>query len=177
MRPTIVALMMVIGVAACQIDPPEPLPPGYEAGAIAHLDAIQPLSIRQNCEYCGYFGLDAEGRFVATSPRRGRMDDCDLGPFPEGMTALSSYHTHAAFDFNVDSEVPSAVDLEADIADALNGFIATPGGRVWRTDWWDQTTSLVCGIGCVHSDPRFVPGVMGSIADAFSLRELRQRQP
>lgn len=170
---TCFALILTL-LTACSEDPPPPEPADFEAQAIAFLSDVQPISFAQGVEYCGYFGLDAQGAFRATKPVRGALDFCDLGLFPQDMTVLASYHTHAAFDADADSEVPSAQDLRADIRDGIDGFIATPGGRVWRTDWQARTAHQLCGLGCIRSDPRFEE--LFPVAPSYTLRALRWRQ-
>lgn len=170
--PSFVLILTLL--SACAEDPAPPEPAGFEAQAIAFLSDVQPLSFAQEVEFCGYFGLDAQGGFSATEPVRGTLDFCDLGPFPQDMTVLASYHTHAAFDAEADSEVPSTLDLRADIRDRIDGFIATPGGRVWRTDWRARNARQLCGPGCIRSDPRFQE--LFPVAPSYTLLALRWRQ-
>ena len=48
--------------------------------------------------------------------------------------------------------MPSVDDLEADFDEGIDGYIATPGGRVWLNDVDEEVSFLLCGPGCVHAD-------------------------
>lgn len=125
--------------------------------AAAFLDRMQPVSIGDGVEYCGLFVLDAEGRFVATDPRRGRADSCQPEDGPDGAEVLASWHTHGAYDRDADTEVPSWDDLDSDIDEEIDGYIATPGGRLWLNDAVERKSILLCGEGCVVADPAYRP--------------------
>ncbi len=171
------AALLCAVLAACVPAAPEPEPDrAFHEAAIAFLDGLQPRSIAENREYCGYFGLDASGGFRATRPRSGMSESCELAGFPETLDVVASYHTHSAFDTRIDSEVPSTDDVMTDVADRVFGYVSTPGGRVWLVDWRDRSTRQLCGIGCVTSDPDFVPGDAGPIAVRYTLRDLRRRE-
>jgi len=138
-------------------------------------DRIQPRSIAENREYCGLIGFDGEGTLAATGPNRGTEDGCDPGTAPAGWEIIASYHTHGAFLDDADSEVPSLADLLADFAEGIDGYVATPGGRVWLNLVTERLTFQLCGRGCVLADPEahpcpsFVPRV------EYTLPELRER--
>jgi len=92
------------------------------------------------------------------------------------VTPLASFHTHAAYDEDADSEVPSFEDLRADIAEGLVGFVSTPGGRFWISDPQRQRVTQLCGLRCLPQDRFFQPGDWGNIAGSYTLRQLRQRR-
>lgn len=123
--------------------------------ALATFDRIQPLSIRDNAEYCGLFGYDIYGNLAATPARRGQTDSCDPGIEPFGFEVLASYHTHGAYSRDADTEVPSVDDLLGDFEEGIDGYIATPSGRVWLNLVEDEVSILLCGKGCVVADPSF----------------------
>ena len=125
--------------------------------AAAFFDMLQPISIGDGVEYCGLFIRDASGRLVATPPRRGTPDSCQAEDDPEGADVLATYHTHGAYDRDADTEVPSVDDLEGDIDEEIDGYIATPGGRLWLNDAADRRSYLLCGPGCVVADPDYRP--------------------
>lgn len=129
--------------------------------AAAFFDNLQPVSIEDGVEYCGLFIRDAEGRFVASTPRRGEADSCqpedDPDDAPPGFEVLASYHTHGAYDRDADTEVPSWDDLDSDIEEEIDGYIATPGGRLWLNDAVAEKSILLCGEGCVVTDPDYRP--------------------
>jgi hypothetical protein len=139
------------------------------------LGSLQQRSIAENREYCGFIARDAEGRLVGTEPRRGRIDSC-LPLFPsEEFELVASYHTHGAHDPDADSEVPSADDIKADIEDGTDGYVATPGGRVWLVNSDRARASLLCGLGCIRSDPDYDADDVGPIASSYTLRQLEAR--
>jgi hypothetical protein len=139
------------------------------------LNRLQPNSIAQNREYCGYFFKDAAGRLHASPPRLGLETNCILQHPPPGGSVYASYHTHGASSTSHDKEVPSAKDLQADFDLNINGYIATPGGRVWRTNAATRDAVQVCGIGCIAGDPRFNAGADQDIVTRYDLATLRQR--
>ncbi len=138
------------------------------------LDQMQARSFEANREFCGLFGRDAEGYIIATPPLLGRLDTC-RPPYPEdGFNTFASYHSHGAFDYDADSEVPSSNDLLADQAEEVMGYISTPGGRIWLSD--DGKAKQVCGLGCITVDPRFEPRVYGPVQQRYTIAQLRRRE-
>lgn len=119
------------------------------------LDALQPRSIAEKREYCGYFGYDPSGKFVATRATRGTLDGCLAAEPPHDLDLVASYHTHANYEPEHDSEVPSADDVLGDQEEGVDGYVSTPGGRVWFIDGERAIAHQVCAIGCVTADPRF----------------------
>ncbi len=142
---------------------------------IEFFDELQPISIADNREYCGYFGIDENGQFVATKPNKGREDSCLADEPPPNMEIFASYHTHGAFSVDADSETPSSGDLEADISEEIDGYIATPGGRIWFIDSLEGAAMLICGRNCTVSDDRYEDGIYPEIKDYYSLEELYER--
>lgn len=119
---------------------------------LEHFDRIQPKSISEDIEYCGLVGFGPTGTLAVTE-HRGTEDGCEMGEAPKGFSALATWHTHGAFQGEANSEVPSPDDLSGDIALELDGYISTPGGRVWLNLWAEGLTFQLCGRGCVKSDP------------------------
>ena len=133
---------------------------------------LQPRSIRWNREYCGYIGYDADGTLAASRPTPGKRDAC-LPEDPENLqTIVASYHTHGAFSTDYANEVPSGEDMEGDEDEGIDGWVATPGGRLWYIDTEDMVTTQICGIGCLPMDEDFLPGDMGHIAQSYSYEAL-----
>ncbi|MCP5001333.1 MAG: DUF4329 domain-containing protein [Hyphomicrobiales bacterium] len=99
--------------------------------AIAHLDAVQPLSIRDNAEYCGLIDYDLNGDLTATPARQGGRNGCNPGIEPDGFEVVASYHTHGAYSPDANTEAPSVDDLLGDFEEGIDAYIATPSGRVW----------------------------------------------
>ncbi len=172
------AFVAMAAVAACQLQEPPVALTGdgdLTTQAVAFLDGLQPLSIRENREYCGFLGRDGTGQMVATAPVQGTAFGCEID-WPEEIEVLASYHTHAAFDQMADSEVPSSDDVAGDMSDMIDGYVSTPGGRVWRVDGETGVARQVCGVGCVFVDPEFVHGRAGRIEAEYSLEALRRRE-
>ncbi|MBT8411952.1 MAG: DUF4329 domain-containing protein [Octadecabacter sp.] len=153
-------------------------PPNAPSGAIVDtfarnfLNSIQPRSIGERREYCGYFYQDDAGQLQATLPIPGSFAACEMPAPRVGQGIIASYHTHAAYGGAYDNEVPSAVDLLSDFDYGIDGYVSTPGGRVWLVDYQTRTTRQICGIGCVVSDPNFVVDQDDVIRAAYSVRDL-----
>ena len=139
------------------------------------LSEIQHKSIKRNREYCGLIGYDASGQLMATEPRRGHQASCRPRPEPDGMEVTASYHTHAAYRQVYDNEVPSVIDVEGDMGDGINGFVATPGGRLWFIDGETGVSRLLCGPRCLPSDAGYRADPDDPVAERYSLQELRWR--
>ena len=90
--------------------------------------------------------------------------------------AIASYHTHAAYSDDMDSEVPSVDDLEIDFEEGVNGYVATPGGRVWLNLVNEGRTILLCGPGCVYVDPGFRPCLLLLPGEEYTTGTLRVRE-
>lgn len=171
------SVALVAGVLVAHPTASQAQPAAELAAARAILNQLQPRSFAENREYCGYIGVLGDGRYMATDVTRGRNDSClsraDESRFV-GVTA--SFHTHAGFDPGADSEVPSSTDVEGDMSEGVNGYLATPGGRLWFIDGRTGVATQLCGPGCMGQDPDFVAGDAGPIAQRYTLQELRQRE-
>lgn len=135
------------------------------------LAQLQGPSFAGNREYCGYIGIDGSGRFVASKVTRGQRDEC-APEWPENFDPIASFHTHAGFDRDAYSELPSVTDIESDESEGVDGWVSTPGGRLWYIDTTDMVVSQICGLGCLPSDPSFVAGVHGRVAQSYTYREM-----
>lgn len=140
--------------------------------AMQVLAELQAPSFRNNREYCGYLVIGADGVLRASQVNAGEESTC-VGPDegPDEVT-VASFHTHGAFAMDVPAEFPSVSDIEGDEAEGIDGYIATPGGRLWYVDTTDMVVSQICGIGCLPQDPDFVPGLDGEIAISYTYQEL-----
>ena len=132
---------------------------------------LQPLSFRKQREYCGYLALTRTGALIATDPVPGDMASCEM-EYPEGVAVIASYHTHGAFDDGYINEVPSLTDLDSDAAAFLNGYVATPGGRLWYVDGRRGVTFQICGVGCLPVAPRFSKEAEGEVATVYTRDDL-----
>ena len=143
---------------------------------LAFFDRIQPRSIAENVEYCGLVAFDPDGELRTTPPRAGSVDGCEPADAPEGWDVVASYHTHGAFLDDADSEVPSVDDLLGDIEEEIDGYVATPGGRVWLNLYEEKLTYQLCGRGCVVSDPKARPCKTFTPRIEYTLNQLRARE-
>lgn len=151
-----------------------------QAFARERLNAMQARSLAEKVELCAIVFETSTGELDATEVKVGDEATCDLRYFDEpGMAPLASIHTHGVFDENYDSEVPSLIDLEGDIESQIDGYVATPGGRLWRVDWRQERAVLLCAEGCLRQDPAYRPCPGDPIAPAYSSAHLtaRNRRP
>lgn len=150
--------------------------PEVEAFARDQLGAMQARSFESDVEPCAIIFEDSDGD-LGTTPVKGDAEaTCDILYFDEpGMAPLASIHTHGSHDRRYDSEVPSLTDLQSDIASRTDGYVSTPGGRLWRVDWQRQRAVQVCGEGCLPQDPAYEPCPGDPIAAQYTLAELERR--
>jgi len=175
MRTCLFASLLVL-LAACdpwRVEAPEP-DAAFTARAVGFLDGLQGQSFAENREYCGYFGLDRAGAFVASGPEPGGEDWCEARR-PAEFDIVASYHTHGAHGVEYWAEVPSPEDVESDMAEGVFGYISTPGGRVWLVDWRAGTATQVCGATCVAQDPDYDPGEAGPVGPFYTRADLAAR--
>jgi hypothetical protein len=144
-----------------------------EEMAFAHsvLNALQPRSIAEGREYCGFIGLDHQGRFVATPATAGDESSCDIPDAPESIDVIASYHTHGRYSEDYENEVPSETDVVSDYEAGTNGYISTPGGRLWYVDGKRRMASQICPDTCVFADPNGVDE--GNIPRRLTLHQIR----
>ncbi len=148
------------------------VPAAEIALARQRLGRTQRLSFLGDREYCGYLGRTRSGRLVVTRMQRGQRDSCTPPPPRRGMTLLASLHTHGAYDRDVPAEFPTTLDMDSDAAEGVNGYIGTPGGRLWLVDSAARVAYQLCGPGCLPQDPQFHAGDDGVIRRAYRYREL-----
>ena len=129
---------------------------------------LNPISIAEGVEYCGYVGFDIEGDLIFSEPTRGDESSCLSSDPAEIEVITASYHTHGQFLTDYANELPSGEDMEGDEAEGIDGWVATPGGRLWYIDTDLMETFQVCGIGCLPTDPEFIAGDFGPIAERYS---------
>ncbi|MCB2084661.1 MAG: DUF4329 domain-containing protein [Sphingomonadaceae bacterium] len=145
--------------------------------ALLTLDNIQRRSFAERKEFCGLILEDKVGQLSISAVMEGRESECELPwAWSRDKYAVATFHTHGAYNVEFDSEVPSVQDLESDVSEQIDGFVSTPGGRLWRIDWQDEEARLVCDVGCLASDPRYRPDPLDSVVDRFTLPGLKQRQ-
>ncbi|MCF2903764.1 DUF4329 domain-containing protein [Octadecabacter sp. CECT 8868] len=136
--------------------------------AIGVLNELQTISIAEKREYCGYIWLDQFGQLKATVPVAGTRTGCEM-PEPQiGTGILASYHTHGGYSPRLRGEIPSGIDLQGDFNYGINGYVSTPGGRVWLNDHATRSTRQLCGRSCVISDPGYDDRYDADIQQSYS---------
>ena len=175
-RPSLLILPLIAATCA-PTTPPPPLSDAEISRAIRYLDtSVQPPSIAGGREFCGYFGVLPSGDFTASDPLPGGPDFCDLPGLPTNFQATASYHSHGRHDGISDGEVPSVDDILSDAAEGVWGFVATPGGRVWLIDGYDRSATLLCGPGCIRTDPGYREDPLDPVQPFYTLEDIRFRQ-
>ncbi len=135
---------------------------------------LQERSFANNREYCGYIGVDAKRdpnlavQYIASPAKRGRKGSCMTQAVPRDFQVLASYHTHGAYSEDFDSELPSSDDLLSDIEEGIDGYIATPGGRLWFSNSQLGRVELICSEACLPQDPNY----QGSYDPMFNVNRL-----
>ena len=151
MRLLSVLLLVFAGSAATAQDRLE-----REAARIL-LHDLQPVSIRENREYCGILMRTPDGTLVASQSFAGSEAFCTV-EVPEGARVVASFHTQGAYMEGYANEVPSLQDLNVMVEWGIDGYVSTPGGRFWHIDGKRGEISLICGPGCMPADTRFETG-------------------
>ena len=142
--------------------------------ARATLESIQHASVKQNIEFCGYIGVDRDRKLWASSPAPGEEGSCTSKEPPSHIKVLASFHTHAGYSPYYDSEVPSSFDVYGDIADEIDGYISTPGGRFWFVDYSEELAYQICGERCLYTDPNYRPETEYEVLEQYTLKELEK---
>lgn len=152
-----------------------PSGPAVDAFARDYLNTLQARSFAGQREYCGYFFIDRAGFLQATPPRAGSFAGCDMPAPRRGEGIVASYHTHGSYDPRYDNEVPSTIDLVSDFEFGIDGYVSTPGGRVWLVDFQTRSTRQICGLRCVMPDPNFRPQNESAVRASYTLPDLQRR--
>ncbi|WP_166415933.1 DUF4329 domain-containing protein [Cochlodiniinecator piscidefendens] len=153
---------------------------GYEVFAEQHAFAadifidLNVQSIQANREFCGFIYYDLDGNLRASPPQKGTTDSCTHDYPNDASRIFASYHTHAAFDPNYLNEYPSTIDMEGDFASDNNGYIATPGGRLWFVDYRKRIARQLCGYHCLPADRRYREAPSDRPMQSVTLPQLRE---
>jgi hypothetical protein len=139
------------------------------------MESMNALSVRFNREVCGYILRHPNGAYSSTKVSWGGHASCASLPTGDGIDVVSSWHTHAAWAEGYDGEVPSIQDVEGDMRQGINGWVGTPGGRLWHVDGRTGAMRQICGRGCLPEDPGFFPEEHGPVGEAYSLDGLYAR--
>ena len=57
----------------------------------------------------------------------------------------------------------------------IDGYIATPGGRVWLNYLDEEVSFQLCGAGCIHTDPNYRPCPAFPPAAEYTIESLEAR--
>lgn len=139
------------------------------------MESMNALSIRFNREVCGYVLRHANGAYSSTKASWGGQASCASLPVEDGFVVASSWHTHAAWDPAYDGEVPSIQDVEGDMRMGVNGWVGTPGGRLWFVEGQTGTIRQICGRGCLPVDESFGDEDFGPVGESYTLDGLYAR--
>ena len=151
-------------------------PEEVQSFAKAKLAGLQSQSFANDIELCGIIFEDSEGDLGTTPILEGEQANCNIAYFDEpGMAPIASFHTHGSHDREYDSEVPSLDDLRNDFDSGMDGFVSTPGGRLWRIDSSARLARQVCGERCLPQDPDYRPCHSNQPASQYSASELQAR--
>jgi Domain of unknown function (DUF4329) len=132
-------------------------------------------SIAYDREVCGHILRNPAGRLEVSKVSWGGPASCAMTPTPAGYQVVSSWHTHAAWAQGYDNEVPSLIDVEGDLSQGINGWLATPGGRLWYINGQTGEIHQYCGAECLPSDPNSQMDARGPVDKHYTLSELRAR--
>jgi len=139
------------------------------------MESMNALSVRFNREVCGYVLRHPNGAYSSTKVSWGAQASCASLPVVDGMEVVSSWHTHAAWDPSYDGEVPSIQDVEGDMNMGVNGWVGTPGGRLWFVDGQTGMIRQACGRGCLPIDETFGAEDFGPVGETYTLDGLYAR--
>ena len=179
-------LLAALGLCACQSaatitgndqwSQPRQVRFAFEAQAqltMVTLNALQAQSFQTKSEFCGYIVRNTTGRMLATPATQGNFESCLPAAPAHNNEVLASYHTHGAFEPDTPAEFPSINDVQGDQAEDINGYLSTPGGRIWFVNGTNAIVTQLCGVGCVTQDPAFIAGLDGTIPVSLTLQDLR----
>lgn len=138
------------------------------------LTGLQRRSFAESREFCGYIGLSRDGAWISTPISRGDEASCPLPSVPPGMRIVASFHTHSTYSPDYASEWPTVQDVLTDAETGIDGYISTPGGRLWHVDTDTLTVRELCGRACLPQDPNYVAADDGPLRPVMTLRELQR---
>ncbi|MEM7664627.1 MAG: DUF4329 domain-containing protein [Pseudomonadota bacterium] len=156
--------------------PPVASQDAIQSFAKMQLDRLQTRSFSEGVEYCGFIWEDEEGNLDTSDVFRGNEARCGYEfQWPLGVKPVAGYHTHGTYDPRFDDEVPSITDLQSDIESRIDGYVSTPGGRLWRIDWDEEVAFQICGEQCVTQDPTYQPCEGYLPQQSYTLSSLQDR--
>jgi len=158
----------------CIEKPSANVDPALDKFAISILAKLQHDAFARRNEACGYI-YKMNDSLKHTPIAHGKIGYCDSSPedVPQGGTLLASFHNHGGFHEDYDSEVPTVDDLDMDRLDHVVGYLATPGGRVWRIG--DGFARQLCR-GCVPWDPDHDEESFPPVSEGYTRKQLIERE-
>ncbi|MGB6229845.1 MAG: DUF4329 domain-containing protein [Litorimonas sp.] len=137
------------------------------------LTPVQEMSLEEGLEFCGFIGLDENGEFATGLTTRGEAHFCEpvFNYFDYDFHVLANYHTHGSSSVEHETETPSFVDMYATHLAGQDGYVVTPGGRLWYMDGQAITAELLCGARCMPFDPDHVDDFDFEVGDVFDTDE------
>jgi len=141
----------------------------------AMMESMNRLSVTFNREVCGYILRRADGGYESSKASWGGHASCASTPVADGQVAIASWHTHAAYAAEYDNEVPSIQDVEGDMRQGINGWVSTPGGRLWFVDGQTGFIRQACGRGCLPVGPNAQDAPHDPVPPSMSLDQLYMR--
>ncbi|MCA8882940.1 MAG: DUF4329 domain-containing protein [Rhodobacteraceae bacterium] len=175
-RVRLLGAALIAAVAAGMGGAAQAKDPQVAALARQVLSQLQARSIAAGREYCGMIGRTADGELVLGKVRKGRAGSCMPPRDPVGFFAVASFHTHGAYDPDYDNEVPSVNDVLSDMDEGTDGYVSTPGGRLWHVDRRTGRVVQLCGEGCLPMDPGHVPDPDLPVLRSYTLPALKARE-
>jgi len=137
--------------------------------------SINAQSITYDREVCGHILRGPDGRLEVGKVSWGGPASCAMTPPAAGYQVVSSWHTHAAWAEGYDNELPSLIDVEGDMSQGIDGWLATPGGRLWYINGQTGEIHQYCGAECLPFDPDAQMDARGPVDKHYTLSELRAR--
>jgi hypothetical protein len=62
------------------------------------------------------------------------------------------------------------------MAEGVNGFVSTPGGRIWFIDQNTGVSRQICGVSCTLVDKDFETEYFGPVKQSYTLKALKARE-
>ncbi|WP_298916777.1 DUF4329 domain-containing protein [uncultured Algimonas sp.] len=133
------------------------------------LSRVQTRSLAEGLEFCGFIGLNDEGEFVTWVPTRGEANFCEpvFNYLDRSFNVLANYHTHGSPSVEHETETPSFVDMYGTHLAGQDGYVVTPGGRLWYMDGQAVTAELLCDARCLPHDPAHTDDFDFKVGDVF----------
>lgn len=117
----------------------------------SQLASLQRQSLSNGLEMCGFAIIGSSCQIRVTETTRGTSHSCNPS-VPSNVVRLAIYHTHGISHGSNAGEIPSDIDFRTTIAGQIDGYVATPAGRLWRIDAFSQKAELLCR-RCMPVDP------------------------